>query len=320
MKRVIGAAAVALGLAISAAHASTSEAFVQAPGPNGALKGTLLSPGGKAPVVLLIPGSGNVDRDGTAPPVLKAASLKLLAEALADRGVASVRIDKRGLYASAAAGDANKATVVDMGQDVHAWARVLTAQLGVPCIWVAGHSEGGAVAIAAAQDPSQICGLVLVSTGGRPLSQIVREQVHRSPGAESLFAANDAILAKLQNGDHVPASEIPRPLLALYSPPVQDKLIADFRFDPAAELANYRGPVMIVQGDTDLQITTEDSTRLAAAHPGARLVVVHGMNHVLKIAPEDRAANIATYADLGLPLAPGVSQAIAEFVKSGGKR
>jgi len=38
------------------------------------------------------------------------------------------------------------------------------------------------------------------------------------------------------------------------------------------------------------------------------------MNHVLKLAPVDRAANIATYADPTRPLAPGVMEAVDAFV------
>jgi len=41
---------------------------------------------------------------------------------------------------------------------------------------------------------------------------------------------------------------------------------------------------------------------------------VPGMNHVLKAPAEGRAANIAAYADPGLPLAPGLVDGIADFV------
>ena len=62
-----------------------------------------------------------------------------------------------------------------------------------------------------------------------------------------------------------------------------------------------------------------DARRLAAARPGAKLVVVEGANHVLKSAPLDRAANLATYRDVGLPLAPGVLDPIVAFVKAEAK-
>ncbi len=231
MKQLAAVAALALSLAFGVARAAPVESFVEAPGPQGALKGTLLTPGPRTPVVLLIPGSGAVDRDDNGGPV-KAGTLKLLAEGLAERGIASVRVDKRGLYASAAAGDANSATVEEMGKDAHAWARVLTAKLGVRCIWLAGHSEGGAVAIAAAQDPSQICGLALISTAGRRLSDVIRDQLSWTPGAGPLIPAVDAILSKLENGEHVAAADIPAPLMRLFHPLVQDKLIADFQFAP----------------------------------------------------------------------------------------
>ena len=47
----------------------------------------------------------------------------------------------------------------------------------------------------------------------------------------------------------------------------------------------------------------------------ARLVLIPGTNHVLKTAPSDRAANLATYGGPTLPLAPGLVAAIAGFLR-----
>ena len=43
-------------------------------------------------------------------------------------------------------------------------------------------------------------------------------------------------------------------------------------------------------------------------------MLLEGVNHVLKAAPADRAAYLATYADPTLPLAPGVAGAVIGFV------
>ena len=64
----------------------------------------------------------------------------------------------------------------------------------------------------------------------------------------------------------------------------------------------------------------QDARLLSAARPDARLVIVPGMNHILKVAPTDRAGNVATYADPERPLAPGVMTAILAFVKSAARR
>jgi fermentation-respiration switch protein FrsA (DUF1100 family) len=85
-------------------------------------------------------------------------------------------------------------------------------------------------------------------------------------------------------------------------------------------VAGYRGPVLIVQGDRDLQVGVGDARRLAAADSKAKLVVLPGVNHVLKaVASDDRAANFATYGNPDLPLADGVAASIAAFVKAGGR-
>ena len=84
--------------------------------------------------------------------------------------------------------------------------------------------------------------------------------------------------------------------------------------DPALALSRVSVPVLVVQGTADIQIGTADARILAAARPGARLLLIEGMNHILRAAPLDRAANIATYSDPALPLAPDVVPAIAAFL------
>lgn len=70
----------------------------------------------------------------------------------------------------------------------------------------------------------------------------------------------------------------------------------------------------MVQGTTDFQTAVADAQRLGGARPGVRVAILQGMNHVLKSAPAERAANAATYAQPGLPLAPGLVDRIATFV------
>ena len=79
-------------------------------------------------------------------------------------------------------------------------------------------------------------------------------------------------------------------------------------------VAAYDGPVMIGHGTTDIQVGLTDARALAVAQPTATLVVWEGVNHLLKIAPADRTANAATYANPNLPLAPGVVDDIAGFI------
>jgi fermentation-respiration switch protein FrsA (DUF1100 family) len=86
--------------------------------------------------------------------------------------------------------------------------------------------------------------------------------------------------------------------------------------DPAKLAASLKVPLLIVQGDKDIQVGVADAKLLAAAQPSAELAVLSGVNHVLKVpAGDDRAANLATYADPSLPIAASVVEAIASTVK-----
>lgn len=310
----------ALGLAAAAPVATQPapvESAVEARGPGGPLKGTMLAPAGRPrATILIVPGSGPTDRDGNNPMGLRAAPYRLLAEALAARGIATVRIDKRGMFASAAAiPDANNVTIADYAGDVHLWVKAIRARTGARCLWVLGHSEGGLVALAAAQDPADLCGLVLVAAPGRKLGDVIREQLRANPANAPILDQAFAALDSLEAGRRVDTAAMNPALMPLFAPRVQGFAISLLSYDPAVLARALRGPVLIVQGERDLQVSVADARRLAAADTRANLVLLPDANHVLKaVASDDRAANFATYADPSLPLAPGLVDAIAGFV------
>ncbi len=311
-------ATVALVAATQGAMGSVFvQGSIQAPGPEGPLVGTMLAPdNADAPVVLIVPGSGPTDHDGNGPRGLKAATYRLLAEDLATRGIASVRIDKRGQYASRAAViDPNAVTIGDYASDVRTWVTTIRHRTGAACVWVLGHSEGGLVALVAAQKPEGMCGLILVATVGRPLGDVLRDQLRSNPANAPVLELGLAAIDDLEAGKHVEKDLIPPALLPLLRPAVQDFLIGAFALDPLALIAARREPVLILQGTRDIQVRVADAERLLKADPHARLVLLPGTNHVLKVVKsDDRDANVASYANPDLPLAPGVADAISAFV------
>ena len=300
-----------------AAAAAVAASPITAPGPKAPLEGTYVDAGKKAPVVLIIPGSGPTDRDGNNPMGMTAAPYRLLAEALAAKGVSTVRIDKRGMFGSkAAVDDANKVTIGDYATDARSWVAAVQKQTGAKCVWVLGHSEGALVALSAAQNPQGMCGVILVSGAGRRLSDVIREQLKSNPANAPLLDSAMGALDALDHGQHVDVTNMNPALLPLFRPQVQDYLIDMFRQDPAKLASSVKVPLLIVQGERDLQVTTVDAKALAAAQPKAKLVLVPTMNHVLKdVASDDRAANIATYSDPSLPVDSSIVHAVATFVK-----
>lgn len=309
------------GIIVAAALAAMTPAGsvqteIEAPGPAGPLRGAMLTPAsGSRATVLVIPGSGATDRDGNNPQGVSAAPYRLLAEGLAERGVTTIRVDKRGLFGSVAAvPDANAVSMPDYAADVHQWVESIRADTGAPCVWLLGHSEGGLVALLAAQQPEGICGVVLVAAGGRPIGTVLREQLRASPTFAPFLDQAMAAIDSLEAGRRVNVENMPPALMPLFAPPLQDYMINLLSYDPAQLIAAVERPVLIVQGRRDLHVGEVDALRLAAANPRARLTMIADANHVLKAASDDRAANIATYGDPSLPLAPGIVDAIAEFV------
>ncbi|VVD69613.1 hydrolase [Pandoraea horticolens] len=307
-------------VATPSAAAAVVSTEIQAAGPKGLqgpLAGTFEAPADSHATVLIIPGSGPTNRDGNNPLGVRAAPYRRLADGLAQYRIGSVRIDKRGMFGSAkAVPDPNAVTVDDYVQDTLAWIDTIRSKTGTRCVWLLGHSEGGLISLAtAARHPDSLCGLILVSAAGRPLGEVLSEQLHADPANTTVAEAGDTAIRSLTSGHRVDVSTLPAPLAPLFNPAVQGFLMSLFAQNPAALIAQVQVPVLIVQGERDLQVSTADAERLRQVHPSATLALLPDTNHVLKtVTTNDRAANIQTYGDASLPLAPGVVETIAHFI------
>jgi pimeloyl-ACP methyl ester carboxylesterase len=200
--------------------------------PTGKLAGSLLMPArsGRMPVALIIAGSGPTDRDGNNS-LLKGAndSLKMLAQALADGSYASVRYDKRGIGASAAAmwseADLRFDTYVD---DAAAWIDKLAHDPRFSSVVVIGHSEGSLIGMVAARKGKANGFISLAGAGSAAYDVLRRQLAGRLPG--ELAAANERILTALQHGEK--SEPVPPALTALYRPSVQPYLMSYFKYVP----------------------------------------------------------------------------------------
>jgi len=279
----------------------------------GALSGMTINAGENSPHILIVPGSGPTDLDGNNPQGVAANSYKYLAEQLALNGISTTRVDKRGMFSSAAAGNPNKVSVDIYAEDYRAWIDTLTAQTGQDCIYLLGHSEGALMVSAAAEGRDDVCGLILIAGSGRKFGDLLRAQLKANPANAPILDQALGAINQMEAGESVDISAMHPALQGLFAPQVQDYLISLMAADPAEVAAKAGQIALILQGDHDLQTALIDAENLAA-RTGGKLIVLKGVNHVLKETPKDRAANIASYANPDLPIAESVTSAIKDFI------
>ncbi|MFA7895560.1 alpha/beta hydrolase [Pseudomonas putida] len=280
----------------------------------GVLHGSLLLPQQDTPppVVLIIAGSGPTDRDGNNPAGGRVDNLKRLALLLANANIASVRYDKRGVAASQpATPDERDLSVERYVADVVAWGHKLKADPRFGPLILIGHSEGALIASLAAEQAGARA-VISLAGSGRPMAEVVREQLaERLPPAQ--LARGSALLDRLEAGQT--SLDVPAPLRQVFRPSVQPYLITLFRQDPAAAFARLSMPALIVQGRNDVQVDVADAQKLKDAKPDAHLVLIEGMNHMLRISPKDMSEQRESYQNPQLPLARELGEQIVAFIR-----
>ncbi len=231
---------------------------VRIPTPRGyALAGTLTLPRDAArplPAVVTITGSGQQDRDEAIPMVRGYGLFRQVADTLSRHGVAVLRMDDRGFGASG--GNAAGATSADLADDIRAAVAWLRArpEIDPRRIGLVGHSEGGLIAPMIAADDTLLRGIVLMAgpawTGRRIIEYQNRYLLEHSPQVKA--AARDSLLRESMSMVDSSAS---RAAWVKYF----------MAYDPLPVARRVRVPTLILQGETDRQVTPEQAAELAAA-------------------------------------------------------
>lgn len=279
------------------------------------LHGTLTLPRGAkgpVPIVVIIAGSGPTDRNGNSLMGIKPNSYAQLAWRLAERGVASVRYDKRVLPGTSGQVNIASLSLEDFAADARAAADSLARDKAFSQVILLGHSEGAALALLAARDDPAVAGAILVSGLGRPLTVVLREQLSRQVDSATLVRY-DTAMAQYLRGEQ--PTDVP-PMLAMLFVPVNQNFMRSLAgFDPVAALQSVRQPVLIVQGGRDLQVRVMDAERMHSARPDAQVVVIPSANHVLKQATDTTLlGQLPTYQNPAIPIMPEVVSPIADWI------
>jgi uncharacterized protein len=258
-------------------------------------------------VVLLIAGSGSTDHDGNGPQV-KPATLKKLSEQLVARKIATLRYDKRGAGGwKPEYGRPEDFRFPQFVDDATALVNYLRGSRKFSRVVLAGHSEGGLVAILTARRVP-VDRLVLLVTAARRQGDLVKAQLEKKLPPEKLEPIVKAI-------DAIMAGQIvdPPPQGLAIAPSMQPGIASAFTEDPIPPLKLIDQPILIIGGGRDLQMARLDFAALSAAAPAAKTLWIPGMNHVLVDVTDD-ADNLAAYNQPERALDAELIDTVAAFV------
>ncbi|MET0553119.1 MAG: alpha/beta fold hydrolase [Vicinamibacteria bacterium] len=248
-----------LTLASALLLAAVAHSFeVRVPGPAGALGGTLTVPASAPPhpAVVTLTGSGAHFRDGNRTPDHPYRPFAQIASRLAACGIATLRLDDRGVGASG--GDASAATLEDTAADARAALAFLRTRKDVDPARLAlvGHSYGGIVAPQVAADDPALAAVVLLGAPARSFRETMRYQ-------ETYRIAHDPAVAPAQRAEALESAMRRQAANVAGSAEAWRRSIQDR--DPLPTVRRLRMPVSVLHGTTDRAVDPADAGLLAGA-------------------------------------------------------
>jgi hypothetical protein len=279
---------------------------------NTLIKGSLYSPlkdTKKTNLVILIAGSGPTDRDGNQKGMINNCS-KFLSEELAKNKIAVFSYDKR-IIAQMAAGKINEKELsfdnfINDAKDV---INFFKSQKKYNKIIVTGHSEGSLIGMIAANGNADA--YISLAGAGRTIDFVIGDQIEKQ--APTMKDEVQKYFEILKKGE---TFELKNPMLAsLFRESVQPYMISWLKYNPQIEIKKLQIPVLIINGNKDLQVKVSEAELLKQAKPNAKLEIIQNMNHVLKEIKSDDTENMSSYTNSNLPVMKELVIKINEFIK-----
>lgn len=252
------------------------------------ISGTLKVPQSneKLPVALIIAGSGPTDRNGNQS-MLNNNAYKMLSDSLNYYGIATLSYDKRGIAKSANKQKESDLRFDDYVEDAKGWINLLSKDKRFSEIIVVGHSEGSLIGMIASQNNPKVSKFISLAGAGTPADEILKEQLYLQLADQSLELKTQIFnyIDDLKQGKLI--ENVPLNLYVLFRPSVQPYMVSWFKYNPQEEIKKLDIPILILQGDLDIQVGETEAELLYNANPNAKKVILKNMNHLLKTSQSD---------------------------------
>jgi len=253
------------------------------------LGGTLAMPeragGGPVGAVLIVPSMARNDRNGFIDVVPGDPIYQDLSKAITGAGLAAFRYDRRSMGTSKLE-PGQRLTFEDAVTDAHEALLFLSQRSGIDGtnLAIVGHDLGGIAAMKVAATDDKVKAVVLLSTPGRPLVDVMAGGFEATFGPESA-AAFRGVIATLVSTGALPDRSTIRPEHQTALPVGQDALLRDqFTVDPVAEAAKVKVPTLVVTGRQSTLVGPVDGERLKAALPSAQVFTADSTATLQKVA------------------------------------
>jgi hypothetical protein len=272
--------------------------------------GTILVPEGVVnPVIaIIIGGSGPTDRNGNQQ-MVNNNSLKFLAQGLSERGIATFRYDKR-ILKQMKDRTLNEESISfdDFIEDAVAIVAYFKRANAFSKIYVIGHSQGSLVGMLAAKTGAD--GFISIAGAGQEIDDVIVDQLEKqAPGLrDNARQAFDDMRANGIALNYSPG------LSSIFRKQIQPFMLTWMRHDPKLEIAKLDIPVLIVNGEKDLQVQVSEAEKLKAAKPDSEYLIIPQMNHILKKIEGDDIDNSKSYNEPNRPVMPELIDAIGAFI------
>lgn len=316
---------------------------------NFTLAGTFTYPkeSGKFPAVIMITGSGRQDRDES---LFGHKPFLVIADYLTRNGIAVLRYDDRSVGKSK--GDFQNATTEDFAYDALAAINYLKTRKEVnqKSIGIVGHSEGGLIAPMVANISEDVNFIVLLAAPGargKELLMLQEELLLRTNGmseneiAKQLKSSSEAYEIILNEPDSLKAYNLlkkmyekeisslsdeernnPEYSLEKFENGARQILGAWFRFfiryDPRPALENLTIPVLAMNGDKDLQVSSKQNLPIiekalkSAGNKNYKILELPGLNHLFQHA---ETGTITEYNRIEETFSEEVLKIIVDWIK-----
>ena len=275
------------------------------------IDGTLMVPDndGTLPLVIIIAGSGPTDRNGNQQ-MMKNNSLRFLAEGLYQKHIASFRYDKRIIKQMKNRSiDEKNIHLGDFIDDAVAVLKYFKKDKRFSKIYIIGHDEGSLIGMIAAQEGAD--GFVSIAGAGQEIDDVIVDQLaQQAPNlVDSARIAFDDLRA------HGIAYNYSPDLASIFRKEIQPFIFSWMQFNPQEEIVKLKCPILIINGDKDIQVQISEAELLKAAKPDAEYKIIPKMNHIFKEVEGNNLENSKTYNQYDLPVMPELIDSIADFIK-----